>query len=60
MFYNYKKYHNIVLMAVVNASYQFIMVDIGDYGRLSDGSVFGSAHLGVATVNTYFIFLNQG
>ena len=44
MFYNYKKYHIIVLMAVVNANYKFIMVGIRDYGRLSDGSVFSSSH----------------
>ena len=51
MYYNYKKFHSIVLMAVVDASYKFIMVDIGDYGRLSDGSVFASCHLGHAIRN---------
>ena len=51
MFYNYKKYNSINLMAVVKASYQFIMVDIGDYGRLSGGSTFGSVHLSVAIIN---------
>ena len=51
MFYNYKKYNSINLMAVVKASYQFIMVDIGDYGRLSGGSTFGSVHLSVTIIN---------
>ena len=51
MFFNYKKFHSIVLMAVVNADYEFTLVDIGDYGRLSDGSVFSSSHLGIAINN---------
>ena len=40
-------------MAVVDASYKFIMVDIGDYGRLSDSSVFGSCNLGIASTNNF-------
>lgn len=51
MFFNYKKFHSVVLMAVVNSKYEFIMVDIGDYGRLSDGSVFASSNLGIAMEN---------
>ena len=35
-------------MAVCNARYEFIMVDIGDSGRQSDGSVYNNSHLGYA------------
>ncbi|XP_057308122.1 uncharacterized protein LOC130646008 [Hydractinia symbiolongicarpus] len=42
------KTHSIVLLAVVNSNYEYILVDIGDAGRQSDGGVFASSHLGHA------------
>ncbi|XP_018118360.1 protein ANTAGONIST OF LIKE HETEROCHROMATIN PROTEIN 1-like [Xenopus laevis] len=38
-YYNYKGYFSVILLAVVNAKYEFIMVDIGKNGRVSDGGV---------------------
>ena len=38
-------------MAICNAHYQFTLVDIGDAGRQSDGSVYSCSHLGYAIEN---------
>jgi hypothetical protein len=44
LYYNYKRYHSIVLMALVDCDYNFLVVNVGQYGGLNDAAVFeGSA-----------------
>ena len=39
LFYNYKSYFSVVLLAVASADYRFVMVDVGAYGSSNDSGV---------------------
>ena len=45
LYYNYKSFHSVVLMAVAKHNYQFLYVNVGCQGRLSDGAVFKATDL---------------
>lgn len=44
-FYNYKETHSLVLLALADANDNFIYIDVGCNGRISDGGVFKSTSL---------------
>ena len=46
LFFNYKHTFSVNLMALVDAQYRFIFVDIGQYGSNADGPVFQKSQFG--------------
>lgn len=51
MFYNYKHFFSIVLLAMCDSNYLFSFVDIGAYGKESDSAVFKNSALFQAVKN---------
>ncbi|KAM3921502.1 uncharacterized protein RB166_010894 [Leptodactylus fuscus] len=46
LYFNYKKYFSVVLMAVADATYRFIAIEVGAYGSTGDSRVLLSSVLG--------------
>lgn len=44
-YYNYKKFFSIVLQGVAGPDLKFIFVDVGAYGKESDGGIFGRSKI---------------
>ena len=56
LYFNYKSTFSTVLMAVVDANLRFIAIDVGAYGRNSDGGIFANSNLGKATAKNALNF----
>ena len=51
LFHNYKGFFSIVLLALVDANYKFIAVDVDEYGANTDSNVFRSSKWGDKFIN---------
>ena len=51
LYHKYKGWFSIVLLAVCDASYNFTLVDIGQYGSTNDSSVLNNSEMGKAFEN---------
>ncbi|KAK3763023.1 hypothetical protein RRG08_050137 [Elysia crispata] len=45
MFFNYKKFFSVILQGVSGAKYRFINIDVGGYGKQSDGDTYQASEL---------------
>uniref|UniRef100_A0A3B4TJ97 DDE Tnp4 domain-containing protein n=1 Tax=Seriola dumerili TaxID=41447 RepID=A0A3B4TJ97_SERDU len=45
-YFSYKKTFSIVLLALVDSNYKFRVIQVGDFGRTSDGGVYAGSALG--------------
>ena len=45
LYYNYEGFHSIILLALVDAKYKFLWVDVGTNGSSSDAHIFNDCYL---------------
>lgn len=45
MYFNYKKFFSVVLQAVADANYKFVTIEVGAFGKQSDGGTFRASTL---------------
>jgi hypothetical protein len=46
LYYNYKGFYSVVLMALVDAQYRFVWIDTGGDGCMSDAQIYNQSELG--------------
>ncbi|XP_075707213.1 uncharacterized protein LOC142741762 [Rhinoderma darwinii] len=46
LYFNYKQYFSVVLLALADSDYRFVIVDIGAYGSSLDAGIFRASNMG--------------
>ncbi|CAF4749204.1 unnamed protein product [Rotaria socialis] len=53
-YFNYKKYHSVIMLAVVNADLGFTYINVGAPGRCNDASVYSRSNLSDVIKNSIY------
>lgn len=56
LYFNYKDYFSIVMLALVDANYKFVALDVGSYGKEGDASIFLKSAFGQKILNSEDFF----
>lgn len=56
LYFNYKSFFSVVLLALVDAHNKFLVVDIGSYGKEGDAGIFPKSNLGKSISTGEFKF----
>lgn len=56
LYFNYKDFFSMVLLAIVGPTYKFVAVDVGSFGREGDAGIFSKCALGRAIKEKQFDF----
>ena len=59
VYYNYKHFFSIVLLALVDADYRFPSIDLGANGRCGDAGIFAECTLKIAMDKKLLSFPDQ-
>lgn len=54
LYFNYKDYFSVVMLALVDANYKFVAVDVGSYGKEGDSNIFRKSAIGKKIANNDF------
>lgn len=46
LYFNYKNYFSVVLLAIVDPKYTFLLIDVGSYGKEGDSGIFSKSVMG--------------
>lgn len=59
LYYNYKHFHSLSFQALTDAQYKFIVIEVGAYGKQSDGGTFASSKLNEKISNKTLLLPND-